>query len=425
MAVQFDAIIIGGGLTGNIMAVSLAHAGLSVAVLDRDEKPGLVKTGYDGRSSALAFGAQQVLEALEIWSLVADAAQPIQDIRITDAGQHFKPSPFFLHYDHLELNHPVSRQKNHAHQAAPFGWIIENREIRLALQQALQTYANVTQYHGIEVKQLTREAHRATVTLASGDILQAQLIIGADGRRSQIRDMVGLKSWHHAYDQSAIVCSVAHPYDHQGVAHEHFLPAGPFAVLPMRPGSDGGYRSSIVWTEKTSHVPSLMALSDDRFSAEMTRRFGKSLGPLTLIGGRWQYPLSVMHAAQYFDQRVVLIGDAAHGIHPISGQGLNLGIKDVAALAELVVDHMRKGGDIGDLHILQTYEQWRRPDNLTLIAVTDGLNRLFSNNYKAVRYVRDIGMVALGSVPPLKRLFMRHAMGIAGNTPRLIRGEKL
>lgn len=423
MTTQFDTLIIGGGLAGNIMAIALAQSGLSVAILDRDSKPTLIDSSYDGRSSAIAYGAQQVLDSLGIWPHMAEAAQPIKDIRISDAGRDFHPSALFLHYDHTDLKHPLSPAQ--PDQNAPFGWIVENRQTRLALQQVIESLPLISQYNSEYMIALEQGAHRVTVTCQSGQTLSAPLVIGADGRGSQTRQLAGIKHWHHAYDQSGIVCSVTHPYNHDGTAHEHFLPSGPFAVLPMCPDDQGRYRSSIVWTEKTKLVSQFMALSDQAFSDEMTRRFGDSLGPLTLQGGRWHYPLSVMHAERYYDNRLVLIGDAAHGIHPISGQGLNLGIKDIAALAELLIDHARQGGDIGDPAILQTYEQWRRPDNLALITITDGLNRLFSNDIAPLRHLRDVGMVALGSIPPLKKLFMRHAMGISGNTPRLIQGRKL
>ena len=227
-----------------------------------------------------------------------------------------------------------------------------------------------------------------------------------------------------AYAQTGIVCTVAHEKPHGGVAHEHFLPAGPFAMLPMV-DDDGVHRSSIVWTERRDLAPAMMALDDAAFAAEIERRFGPSLGRLRPIGGRFAYPLTLVHAERYVDHRLALLGDAAHAIHPIAGQGLNLGLRDVAALAEAIVDAQRLGLDIGDGLALERYERWRRFDNLMLMAVTDVLNRLFSNDLAPVRLARDLGLAAVNRLPPLKRLFMRHAMGMVGDLPRLIRGERL
>jgi 2-octaprenyl-6-methoxyphenol hydroxylase len=232
------------------------------------------------------------------------------------------------------------------------------------------------------------------------------------------------------YGQTAIVATVAHEVPHEGVAHEHFLPSGPFALLPMTDAADerGGpaHRSSLVWTERRALVPAMLALNEQAFAQELQRRFGDSLGRLSLWGGRrWSYPLSLLHAERYLDTRLALVGDAAHGIHPIAGQGLNLGLRDVAALAECIVDARRLGLDVGDATVLERYQRWRRLDTMALIAATDSLNRLFSNDLPPVRLLRDLGLAAVNQMPPLKRFFMRHAMGLVGELPRLVKGEAL
>ncbi len=223
-----------------------------------------------------------------------------------------------------------------------------------------------------------------------------------------------------SYPQTGIVCTVHHERPHLGIAVEHFLPAGPFAILPMT-----GDRSSIVWTERAALAPRMMALGEAEFLAELSHRFGDFLGKLTIVGPRWSYPLSLMHAQNYVGQRLALIGDAAHVIHPIAGQGLNLGLRDVAALAELIVDARRLGLDIGNPDTLARYERWRRFDNTTLAVVTDGLNRLFSNSLAPLAAVRDVGLAIVNRLPPAKRFLMRHAMGMVGDLPRLVRGERL
>jgi 2-octaprenyl-6-methoxyphenol hydroxylase len=262
------------------------------------------------------------------------------------------------------------------------------------------------------------------VHLDDGRRVTAPLAVAADGRNSPMRDAAGIRVTEWAYAQTGIVCTVAHEKPHGAVAHEHFLPAGPFAMLPMV-DDNGVHRSSIVWTERRDLAPAMMALDDAAFAAEIERRFGFSLGRLTPIGGRFAYPLTLVHAERYVDRRLALLGDAAHAIHPIAGQGLNLGLRDVAALAETVVDAHRLGLDIGDALVLERYQGWRRFDNMVLLAVTDGLNRLFSNDIAPLRLVRDLGLAAVDRMPPLKRLFMRHAMGLVGDLPRLMRGERL
>ena len=256
--------------------------------------------------------------------------------------------------------------------------------------------------------------------LADGQQITARLVVAADGRDSPLRDAAGIDAVRWRYPQTGIVCAVEHELPHHGIAQEHFLPAGPFAILPMTRN-----RSSIVWTERNDLAPDILRLDDDAFTAELTERFGGFLGKLDINPTRWSYPLSVVHSKRYIAPRLALAGDAAHAIHPIAGQGFNIGLRDVAALAEVIVDTLRLGLDPGAMTALERYERWRKPDNMMMIGVTDVLNRLFSNDITPVRLARDIGLAAVDRATPLKKIFMRHAMGLVGDLPRLTRGEPL
>ncbi|TQV79969.1 2-octaprenyl-6-methoxyphenyl hydroxylase [Denitrobaculum tricleocarpae] len=411
------------------MASALASAGVSVAVIDREDPARLVAAPYDGRSSALARGSQQMLNAIGVWPKMADAAQPILDIRVSDGKIGRPTSRLFLHYDHNDV------------AGEPMGYIVENRETRVAFQAHLPTLPTLTAFAPNSLAKLDRGAasgrgsggpgssgpgsSRVRAVLEDGQVLTAELVIAADGRNSMLRREAGIRSTNWDYAQCGIVGTVHHERPHDGVAHEHFLPAGPFALLPMVDGENGEYRSSLVWTESREVTPHMLALNDEDFSDQLQRRFGDSLGALRVPGKRWSYPLSMMHAERYSDHRLVLIGDAAHAIHPISGQGFNLGLKDVAALSECIVDARRLGLDIGSPQVLERYERWRRFDNIALIATTDGLNRLFSNDLPPVRLARDVGLAAVNRMPGLKRFFMKHAMGLVGDLPRLVQGRPL
>jgi 2-octaprenyl-6-methoxyphenol hydroxylase len=330
-------------------------------------------------------------------------AQPILDIRVSDGR-----SPLFLHYDHRDVG------------AIPLGHIAENRVIRQALLERLAQIPAVTMLAGRRVDRLDRDAVSARATLDDGSVCETRLAVATDGRNSPTRTAAGIENTAWNYAQVGIVCTVAHERDHKGVAQEHFLPAGPFAILPLT-----GRRSSIVWTERAELAPTLMALDDDGFLAEMSLRFGDYLGGLSVVGPRFSYPLGLMHARRYIAPRLALAGDAAHTIHPIAGQGLNIGWRDVAALAEVIVDALRLGSDPGSTVTLERYERWRRVDNTLMLAATDSLNRLFSNDVAPVRLARDAGLAAVNRMAPLKQLLMRHAMGLLGDLPRLVRGEAL
>jgi 2-octaprenyl-6-methoxyphenol hydroxylase len=439
-ALDCDIAIIGGGLAGMTLAAACGQYGIRTVLVEAEALPDLTDRRYDGRSSAIAYGSQRVLAAIGAWSFLADEAQPIRDIRVTDGGAFQRDarraggiSPFFVHYNHRDL--PIEESigaDHHRSQSSaqpPFGYIVENRASRIGLIRRLQQITDITHITATTAIAVDLQVETASVTLSDGREISTRLVIAADGRRSALRGFAGIGSQEFDYHQTAIVCTVAHEHDHQGVAHEHFLPAGPFAMLPMTDGPDDQgvtqHRSSIVWTEDPRIVEFLLGLDDDAFGAEIERRFGLSLGRVRPIGPRFSYPLKLLVAERYLGNRLVLVGDAAHGIHPIAGQGFNLGIRDVAALAEVLVDAKRLGQDLGSPLVLERYARWRRFDNLLLAGVTDGLTRLFSNDLAPVRLVRDLGFALFNKLPPVKRLAMRHAMGLVGDLPKLVQGKPL
>ncbi len=427
-ALSAEVLIVGGGMVGLTLGAALADAGIEVLLVDREDPAAQLDQGFDGRSSAIARGSQQALAGIGLWDLMAEDAEPILDIRVSDGRVGERASSLFLHYDHRLLGDGPESGDQAA--GGPLGYIIENRAIRRGLHARAGRLERLRLLAPRRVAELERGARRVTARLDDGTRIAARLAVSAEGRTSALREAAGIRTTAWSYGQTGIVCTVAHALPHNGVAHENFLPSGPFAMLPMTDGEDGSgggpvHRSSIVWTERRELVPAMMALDDRAFGHEIARRFGDSLGELRPIGGRWAYPLSLSHAERYLDRRLVLVGDAAHSIHPIAGQGLNLGLRDVAALAETLVDARRLGLDLGAADVLARYQRWRRLDNLVLIAATDGLNRLFSNDLGPLRLARDLGLAAVDRLPPLKRFFMRHAMGMVGDLPRLIRGEAL
>lgn len=403
-----DVAIVGGGMVGMTLACALAGAGVRVAVIDRERAAAQAAPAYDGRASAIAHASAQALKGIGIWPLLEPHASPIADIRVADGHPMRGVSPLFLHYDHRDVG------------AAPFGYIVENRHIRAALGVFAAGLSGLTLLAPAEVTELSRDSHRAEVRLADGGTVGAGLVVAADGRFSRVRKQAGIAATDLRYRQTSIVCTVRHERAHHGVAVELFLPGGPFAMLPMTED-----RCNVVWTERADLAPAYLALGDDAFLDELRRRFGDWLGAIELTGPRFSYPLGVLHAERYTDLRLALVGDAAHAIHPIAGQGLNLGLRDVAALAELIVDSHRLGLDPAGPQVLERYARWRRFDTMLLTAVTDGLNRLFSNDIGPLRLARDLGLAGVNRLPPLKRFLMRHAMGVVGDLPRLVRGEAL
>jgi 2-octaprenyl-6-methoxyphenol hydroxylase len=398
-----ELVIVGGSLVGLTLAIACAEAGLDVAVVDREDPEAMVGETFDGRASAIAFGSRQALTAIGLWAKVAAEAAPILEIRVADDN-----APLFLHYDHREVGDQ------------PLGWIVENRVLRRALLERVRELPQLRHLAPSTVVDVERSSMGALVRLEDGRALHARLVAAADGKASPLRKSAGIRTIEWSYPQIGIVTTVRHAEPHRGVAVEHFLPAGPFAILPLT-----GNRSSLVWTERAALAPGIMALEESDFADELRRRFGDFLGAVEPVGPRWSYPLAFLHAERYGAERLALVGDAAHAIHPIAGQGLNLGLRDVAALAEVLVDACRLGLDIGDSTAIERYERWRRIDNWMLSVVTDSLNRLFSNAIPPVKLARDLGLAAVNALPPLKRLFMRHAMGVVGELPRLVRGEPL
>lgn len=415
---RFDLAIVGAGLSGSLLALAAGDAGLRTALIERTPLGVMSGAGFDGRTTAIAATSQRLFHALRVWDEVAANAEPILDIRISDASHDGRASPLFLHFDHREAVHDGETVR-------PMGWIVENRFLRAALLHRLAACPQVELIAPDDVVDTRRNLHRAEIVLRSGRIVTAPLVASAEGRFGTMREEAGIDARGWAYDQVAIVLVARHELVHRGVAHEKFLPGGPFAILPMCDGPAGEHRSSIVWTERADLARRLLELDTRRFQAEFARRFGDFLGRVERVGPRWWYPLGLVHADRYVEQRLVLVGDAAHGIHPIAGQGYNLGVRDIAALVEVLVEAKRLGLDIGAADTLERYARWRRTDNFTMVAATDLLNRLFSNDIKPVRLMRDLGLGAVQRLPPLRRFFVRHAMGLVGDLPKLLRGERV
>lgn len=406
---RVDILIIGGGLVGGVAARSLGNAGFSVAVIDGEDPKTATAAGFDGRASAIAAASERLLSAIGVWPHLVDDVCPILDIRVAD-GQ----SPLFLHYDHDDVG------------LGPLGYLAENRHIRRAvlsaLDKSLDGDGTIDFRAPMWVDNLQRTSAGVTAALSDGSEISATLAIAADGRGSRIREAAGIKTTSWRYPQEAIVCTVEHEFPHANVAHEHFLPAGPFAILPLGGTADKpGSRSSIVWTERAEHARQFVALDDDAFLTELARRFGDFMGEINVIGPRFCHPLGLQFAETSIAERLVLIGDADHGMHPIAGQGLNMGYRDVAALVDTLSEARSLGLDIGSSAVLERYKRWRRFDNTLMLAVTDGLNRLFSNDIAPIRMVRDMGLAAVDKMPPLKQMLMRSAMGIMGDLPSLMR----
>jgi 2-octaprenyl-6-methoxyphenol hydroxylase len=423
--------IVGGGMVGMTLAAATSGAGIPTILIEAEPLPSITEATFDGRSSAIAYGSQQVLAGIGAWQYLEAEASPIREIRVSDGGWRSSlaktahESPFFVHYNAREL--PDGAIVSGAQP--PFGWIVENRAVRRGLLKRLAEMPNLTHIAPARVAEVKFESGGAALRLQDGREIRARLVVAADGRGSSVRRTAGIGVKEFGYNQTAIVCTVAHERDHRGVAHENFLPAGPFAMLPMTDSigtdAEGTHRSSIVWTEDPRIVPWLLSLDDEALGSEIERRFGTTLGKLKPIGPRFSYPMRLLLADAYAKDGAVLVGDAAHAIHPVAGQGFNLGVRDVAALAEALVDGHRLGLDLGSLTVLENYARWRRFDNLLLTGFTDGLVRLFSNDLPPVRLARDLGFFAFNLAKPLKRMAMRHAMGVVGDLPRLVRGLPL
>ncbi|MBN9257294.1 MULTISPECIES: ubiquinone biosynthesis hydroxylase [unclassified Mesorhizobium] len=406
-----DVLVAGAGYVGLAAAVSLkaARPSLSVAVVDAAPAGAWRK---DGRASAIAAAACRMLEQLGVWGEIAPHAQAITEMVVTDSRTADPVRPTFLTFD------------GEVAPGEPFAHMVANQALNGALRKRAETLG-IDIIEGVAVQGFETRGASLTVHLADGAALATRLLVAADGVNSRLRDMAGIKTVRWEYGQSGIVCTVAHERPHNGRAEEHFLPAGPFATLPLKPDQDGTNRSSIVWVERTEDAEKLVAGDEFLFEHELEQRFSLKLGEIRVADKPRAWPLGLTLARAFVAPRVALAGDAAHGIHPIAGQGLNLGLKDVAALAEVVVEADRLGQDIGALDVLERYQQWRRFDTVQMGITTDVLNRLFSNDIAPLRTVRDIGLGLVERMPRLKDFFIRQASGLSGDTPRLLKGEAI
>ena len=401
-----DVVIAGGGFAGLALGIALRQAlGSAFAIIVADPFIGRDGSG-DLRASAIAAGARRLFETIGVWEAVAQEAQPILDMAVTDSRLSDKVRPVFLSFG------------GEVEPGEPFAHMIENRDLVAALTAKARELGIVLKSAAVTGFEST--SGQVAVRFPDDTDTPARLLVAADGARSRLRELAGIPTYGWTYPQSAIVTNVAHERDHGGRACEHFLPAGPFAILPLK-----GRRSSIVWTEETQAAEQIVALADDLFHAELERRFGLELGEIEIIGPRRVHPLGCSVARSFIGDRLALIGDAAHVIHPIAGQGLNMGLRDVAALAEAIVDAARLGLDPGSSEVLERYQRWRRFDTMMMGMATDGLNRLFSNRSDALRLVRDVGLGLVDRLPGLKHLFIREAAGVTGDVPKLLRGEAL
>jgi 2-octaprenyl-6-methoxyphenol hydroxylase len=411
-----DVVIVGAGMAGATLALALKSGGLEPILIDRAPMSDQWAETFDGRASAIAFSAFRQWRTLGLAEAMEPHAQRIEQILVTDgrspgAASNRTPSPFALRFDSAEIADRVAGE--------PLGYMLENRRIRLALAQGIKT-AGIVVLAPASVAALDFADGGAVVALTDGRVLRAPLIVAADGRASFVRKQAGIGVVGWPYRQSGVVATVALERPHEGVAHEHFLPSGPFAILPLTEN-----RASLVWTESQAGAEALMAASPDAFQAYLDRRFGDFVGTAKAQGSRFLYPLALEMAERMTGPRLALIGDAAHGVHPIAGQGLNLGLKDIAALAEVLVDAQRLGEDIGSPLVLERYAAWRRFDNVMLAAATDGFTRLFSNDNPMMRLARGVGMGVVNAIGPARRFFMQEAGGATGELPRLLRGEAL
>ncbi|SHL64375.1 2-octaprenyl-6-methoxyphenol hydroxylase [Roseovarius pacificus] len=399
-----DIVIVGGGLNGPALALALAQSGFTVTVIDALSETVRKNAAFDGRAYALALSSMRLLRAIGIWDRVSDHTQPMLEIKVSDGRAGEGPSPFFMHFDHAEI------------EEGPMGYMLEDRYLRRAFLEAMKAEPRITQRRDTVTAQQV-DAQGATVTLASGKTLSARLLVGSDGRASGTAQRAGIRRTGWGYGQTALVAAIEHELPHHGTAHQFFMPPGPLAILPL-PGNV----SSIVWSETDETAARFSALSDEDFMQVLRPRFGDFLGQIRLKGKRFSYPLTLTLANSFVAERLALIGDAAHGMHPIAGQGLNAGLRDVAALAQVLDEARHRGEDIAAPDVLARYQQWRRFDSATLAMVTDMTNKLFSNDNPLLRLGRDLGMGALNAIPKLRRGFIREAAGLTGDLPDLMKG---
>lgn len=410
---RYDIIIAGAGLAGASFGLAAAQGGLKVVMIDPQPFDAQLAPSFDGRSTAIAFATFRMLDAIGVGAAMRTHACRMDRILVTDGRRPGAatpaPSPAFLRFDADEIADGTGGE--------PLGYMVENRRIRTALAEAVAR-AGLEVRAPASVAAVETDPGQATVILGDGTRLRGALVVGAEGRGSRVRASAGIEALGWGYGQSGVVATVRLEHDHGNVAHEYFLPSGPFAILPLT-----DRRASLVWTETTRRAEALKAASDEAFHAHLMRRFGEFLGAVTVEGPRFVYPLSLSLAERLTAHRTALIGDAAHGVHPVAGQGLNLGLKDAAALAEVLIQAARNGEDIGSETVLDRYARWRRFDNAALAAGFDAFVRLFSNDLAPVRLARDLGMAAVNRIAPLRRAFMHEAGGATGDLPKLLKGE--
>lgn len=406
MTYDSDILIVGGGLNGPVLALALARSGLTSTVIDAQPAEVLAADGFDGRSYALALSSVRLLRRLGLWDALENDAQPMLEIKVSDGRAGEGPlSPFHLHFDHAEI------------EEGPMGHMVQDRHLRRAVLTAIDADARITRLNGDSVVSQDSSVQGVTVTLASGKMLTGSILIGADGRRSGTAERAGITRTGWDYGQTALVCAIEHTLPHHGIAHQFFMPPGPLAILPLT-----GNRSSIVWSETHANAAAFNALSDADYLTMLRPRFGDFLGEIKLAGARYTYPLNLTLANSFIAPRLALVGDAAHGVHPIAGQGLNAGLRDIAALAHVLSDAKKRGEDIAAMPVLERYQHWRRFDTATLAVATDLTNKIFASDNPLLRLGRDIGMGIVNAVPGLRRGFIREAAGLTGELPELMRG---
>ena len=407
MSWDTDILIAGGGLNGPALALALAQGGLRVTVVDARPARARAEAGFDGRAYALAIASVRLLTAIGVWPKVADQAQPMHQIKASDGRAGEGSAPFFLHFDAAEI------------EEGPMGYMLEDRHLYAAFLDAMAAAPGITLLSGETVQAQEVDPSGVTVTLASGRRLTAGLLVGCDGRGSGVAARAGIRRIGWGYGQTALVTAIRHEKDHEGIAHQFFMPSGPLAILPLK----GGHHSSIVWSETEATAAAIQALPDAEYLEALRPRFGDFLGGISLAGDRFSYPLSLSLAERFIAPRVALVGDAAHGVHPIAGQGLNLGLRDVAALAEVLILARRRGEEPGSPVALEEYQRWRRFDSTALALGMDTVNRLFSSDNPLLRLGRDLGMGMVNALPGLRRGFMRQAAGLTGELPKLLTGR--
>ena len=405
----YDVIISGASFAGLALARALIHAfgnDIRIAIIDR--APRTASPPDDVRAFALSAASKHMLDVLGIWEKVAGEAQAVSEIEITDSGLEAGIRPVLLTY------------ANQVGEHEPASFIVPSQALSRALHEAVTNVSEIELIAPAEASSFESGDAGVDIALADGRTLRAALLVAADGRRSPLREAAGIKSIGWSYPQIGIVTTVEHDRPHMGRAVQHFLPGGPFAILPLT-----GNRSCITWSEDAAEARRILALDDEGFLAEVDKRFGGKLGAVRLAGPRQSWPLELHLARRTIAPRFAVIGDAAHIVHPIAGQGLNLALRDVAALAEVLADAARLGLDLGNWDTLERYERWRRFDSALSAAAFDGLNRLFSNDWTLLRSARDFGLGLDDRVPSLKQLFVTEAAGLSGELPRLLKGERV